>query len=230
MAQRNGSIGHVSISPSPVRQQVADVLRQSIIDLVLKPGQRLVERELCEQTGVSRTSIREGLRELEAEGLVKNVPYKGLVVATVDRREAECIYEVRCQVEGLLGRSAAEKRSKAHLIQLNKSADRIKKAVARARYSDLIKLKAEFYRILMDITDNPILTDIITNLQGRVAQFRATVMTQPNRAKANIEEIDAIIRAIADKDMDAAERACVAHVRNAGDLVIMMLADAEKAE
>ena len=212
---------------APVRQQVADALRQAILNLVLKPGERLIERELCEMTGVSRTSLREGLRELESEGLVKNVPYKGLVVATVGVQEARDIYDVRCQLEGLLGRYSAERRTNEDIARLKTNFNEVKAVVAAGKFSDLIRLKSEFYEILMGITDNPILSDIVSNLQGRVAQFRVTVMTREDRVQPSIEEIKAILDAIKNKDPAGAEAACIAHVRNAGNLVIELLEEAE---
>lgn len=212
---------------APVRQQVADTLRQAIIDLVFKPGERLVERELCEQTGVSRTSLREGLRELEAEGLVKNVPYKGLVVATVGIDEARHIYDVRSKLEGLLGSATAQRRTDKDLADLHKIFSAVRKATRARRFNDLIKLKAEFYSILMQVTGNPVLSDILANLHGRVAQFRATVMIRPGRADTNLVEIETIISAIQAQDSVAAENACITHVRNAGNLVIELLEEAE---
>lgn len=225
-----GKIGRIQPVSAPVRQQVADMLRQAIVGLVFKPGDRLVERELCEQTGVSRTSLREGLRELESEGLVKNVPYKGLIVATVNAAEARNIYDVRCHLEGLLGSATAKQRSNQDVADLKRKFAAIRKATKATRFNDLIKLKAEFYAILMRVTDNPILSDILINLHGRVAQFRATVMTRPERAKINIVEIEDIINAIEAQNSAAAEKACITHVRNAGDLVIELLEEAESVE
>ena len=217
------SLNKIKVVAAPVRQQVADAIRQAIINLDFKPGDRLIERELCEMTGVSRTSLREGLRELESEGLIDNVPYKGLIVATVTLEEAANIYDVRSQLEGLLGKETAKLRTKADLAALNANYKSIEKAVAKRDFNALIGLKAEFYGILIKVTNNPILSDILVNLQGRVAQFRATVMTRENRVGQSMDEIRAILDAIAAEDPKAAEAACIAHVRNAGDLVLELL-------
>ncbi|MFY0681438.1 MAG: GntR family transcriptional regulator [Thalassovita sp.] len=217
------SLNKIKVVAAPVRQQVADAIRQAIINLDFKPGDRLIERELCEMTGVSRTSLREGLRELESEGLIDNVPYKGLIVATVTLEEAANIYDVRSQLEGLLGKETAKLRTKADLAALNANYKSIEKAVAKRDFNALIGLKAEFYGILIKVTNNPILSDILVNLQGRVAQFRATVMTREDRVGQSMDEIRAILDAIAAEDPKAAEAACIAHVRNAGDLVLELL-------
>ena len=93
----------VERAPAPIRSRVLDNLRQAILERKLAPGQRLIERELVELTGVSRTSIREALRELAAEGLVTTIPNKGTVVATVTAEEARQLYQVRSALEGLAG-------------------------------------------------------------------------------------------------------------------------------
>lgn len=225
MADNKRTLNKIEVVAAPIRQQVAGAIRQAIINLEFKPGDRLIERELCEMTGVSRTSLREGLRELESEGLIKNMPYKGLIVATVTLEEASNIYDVRSQLEGLLGRETAKLRTKKDLADLNANFKSIEKAVAGRDFNALIALKAEFYGILMRVTNNPILSDILVNLQGRVAQFRATVMTREDRVAPSMDEIRTILDAIKAQDHEAAEAACIAHVRNAGDLVLELLRD-----
>src|SRR5262247_14034 len=96
-----------------LRQQVLEVLRSAILNFQFKPGDRLIERELCELTGVSRTSVREALRHLESEGLVESLPNKGPIVATLDLRQAGQIFEVRAALEGMAGRLFAERATQA---------------------------------------------------------------------------------------------------------------------
>ena len=93
---------------APLREQVLDLLRQAIVEHRLKPGQRLIERELVEQIGVSRTTIREVLRQLAAEGLVATIPQRGAVVAIPTAEEAAELYEVRAALESLAARRFVE--------------------------------------------------------------------------------------------------------------------------
>src|SRR4029078_4969135 len=90
-----------------VRSMVAQKLREAIMSGKLKPGQRLLERELCEMTGVSGRSIREALRLLEADGLVTTVPHRGPVVSTISLEEAKQLYAARAILEGFAGRVCA---------------------------------------------------------------------------------------------------------------------------
>src|SRR5690242_9047243 len=94
----------VERAPAPIRSRVLDNLRQAILDRQLAPGQRLIERELVEATGASRTCSREALRELAAEGLVTTIPNKGTIVAQVTIEEARQLYQVRSALEALAGR------------------------------------------------------------------------------------------------------------------------------
>src|SRR5260370_22031670 len=96
-----------------VRSRVAQKLREAIMSGTLKPGQRLVERELCEMTGVSRPSIREALRLLEADGLVNTVPHRGPMVSTISLEEAKQLYAARAVLEGFAGRACAPLRDPA---------------------------------------------------------------------------------------------------------------------
>ena len=116
----------VERKPAPIRTQVLDNLRKAILTRQLAPGQRLIERELVEMTGVSRTSVREALRELAAEGLVSTAPNKGTAVATLTSEQARQIYEVRAVLEGLAGRlfveNATEVQRRALLAQLSNTA------------------------------------------------------------------------------------------------------------
>src|SRR5512146_1240513 len=93
--------GQVERVAAPLREQVSDLLRREIVSMRLQPGQRLVERELIERIGVSRTTVREALRELAAEGLVTTIPQKGAIVAIPSPKEAAEVYEVRALLEGL---------------------------------------------------------------------------------------------------------------------------------
>jgi DNA-binding GntR family transcriptional regulator len=112
---------------APVREQVLDQLRQAIVEMRLKPEQRLVERELIEQTGVSRTTVREVLRQLAAEGLVTTIPHKGTVVASPSVERAAELYEVRAVLEGMAARQFAERATDVHLRALRRAFEGIER-------------------------------------------------------------------------------------------------------
>src|SRR6187551_3565992 len=131
-----------------VRTQVAEILRQAIRDMRFQPGQRLIERELVELTGVSRTSIREALRELAAEGLVTAIPNKGTIVTSVSAEEARQLYQVRSALEALAGRLFVEHATPAHRRALSRALDKVDKLAARDQ--PILAAKDAFYEVLFE--------------------------------------------------------------------------------
>ncbi|MGP1615195.1 MAG: GntR family transcriptional regulator, partial [Pollutimonas bauzanensis] len=98
---------HIPRENSSLRQQVTDRLREAVLSGTFEPGQKLVERDLCEMLGISRTVLRESLQYLGAEGLITNIPHKGPVVSTISYQEAKDIYAVRQALEALAGEGFA---------------------------------------------------------------------------------------------------------------------------
>ena len=200
---------------APLREQVADLLRREIVELRLRPGQRLVERELIERIGVSRTTIREALRQLSAEGLVTTIPQKGAIVAIPSPKEAAEVYEVRALLEGAAAKECAENATEAHLrgsegrFAASSAAGRRGGAAADARGEEPA-LPGALRRL-----DNPTIRRILEGLQARVAVLRATTLAAPDRPEQSVKEIRAIVEAIERREPEAAETAASFHVRQA---------------
>ena len=137
---------------APVREQVLEQLRQAIVEMRLKPEQRLVERELIEQTGVSRTTIREVLRQLAAEGLVTTIPHKGTVVASPSIESAAELYEVRAVLEGMAARQFAERATDLNMRALRRAFEGIEKRARSGEASSqaMLEAKKRFYDALFD--------------------------------------------------------------------------------
>jgi GntR family transcriptional regulator, trigonelline degradation regulator len=220
----------VERTPAPVRTQVLDNLRQAIVERQLLPGQRLIERELVEMTGVSRTSIREALRELAAEGLVTAIPNKGTVVASVSAEEARQLYEVRSALEGLAGRLFTLNASRAQRSALTKALARIEKLASRG--SPVLAAKDAFYDVLFEGGGNDALRTVVAGLHARVSVLRALSLSVEGRPAESLAELRAIVDAITADDADAAAAACSHHVEAAGAVVLQALAEeaAEEAE
>src|SRR5215475_3289333 len=127
-----------------VRAMVAQKLREAIMSGKLKPGQRLVERELCEMTGVSRPSIREALRLLEADGLVNTVPHRGPMVSTISLEEARQLYAARAVLEGFAGRECARLRDPAVARRMGNALTRLKAAFTKADMMAVLEAKTDF--------------------------------------------------------------------------------------
>ena len=203
---------------APLREQVLDLLRQAIVEHRLKPGQRLIERELVEQIGVSRTTIREVLRQLAAEGLVATIPQRGAVVAIPTAEEAAELYEVRAALESLAARRFVEHASDSQVHALRAAFARVEEVMSAGDDADvlaMIQAKDLFYDVLLKGSGNRSIHSILSGLTARVSVLRATSMSQPGRAPESLEEIRAIVDAIEARDAEAAARASAHHVEMA---------------
>jgi DNA-binding GntR family transcriptional regulator len=201
---------------APLREQVLDVLRQAILDFRLKPGQRLIERELIEQIGVSRTTIREVLRELAAEGLVTTIPQKGAIVVVPTAEEAADLYEVRAALEALAARrfvAHADARQVAALRTAFSEFEQVAHDAGDIRA--MLQAKDRFYRVLLEGAGNRSIESILSGLQARVRMLRAGSLSAPGRPAAAVEEIRAIVTAIEAGDAGAAAQAAATHVERA---------------
>jgi DNA-binding GntR family transcriptional regulator len=198
----------------PVRAQVSVILRQAIADSTFMPGQRLVERELTGMLGVSRTSIREALRELAAEGLVRSIPNKGMVVAGLTPSEVANLYELRSALEGLAAHLFVERASDEQVERLRAAYERISAGVEAGH--DVLEAKDEFYAVLFAGAENEELRAVVEGLHTRVRRMRAISLAQPGRSAQTLKEILAIVEAVERRDADAAAAACSRHVELAG--------------
>jgi DNA-binding GntR family transcriptional regulator len=210
---------------APLRDQVLTLVRNAILNFDLKPGQRLVERELIEQLGVSRTTVREVIGQLAAEGLVTMIPQKGAVVSVLSVDEAKDIYEMRAALEAMAVRRFVERSNAEHREQLEEALSLVEEAASQTG-SDELAAKDRFYEVLLAGADSPALTQILSSLQGRVRILRATSLSAPGRAQQAAAEIQVVVKAILAGDADRAAEACQLHVRNAARTGLGQLAQA----
>jgi DNA-binding GntR family transcriptional regulator len=219
-----GAIGRVA---TPLRNKVLDFVRQEILEFRLLPGQRLIERELMEQLGVSRATVREVVVRLESEGLVTAVPQRGAIVTILTVAEAADIYEVRVALEVLAVRHFVERATDDLLRRIRQAYDYL--ATRPAATDDtlaLLRAKDAFYTILLEGAASPVLTHTLTGLQSRVRLLRQTSLSVPGRAHETVEEIHAIVRAIESRDADAAAKATATHIRNAARIGLTRMSEA----
>lgn len=219
----SGQIGRVS---APLREQVLAALREAILSFRLRPGQRLIERELIDSTGVSRTTIREVLRELAAEGLVTTVPQKGAIVVAPTASEAADLYDLRGVLEVHLVKRYVEHATDAQVTALRKAFTQLETAVRRgADTTALLRAKDRMYDLLAEGAGNKELRATLARLHARVSLLRATSLTSSaGRPAAMLTEMRALVAAIEARDARAAQRAALRHVRAAAAAGIAGLA------
>jgi DNA-binding GntR family transcriptional regulator len=212
-----------------IRDKAVDRLRSAILSGRYRPGTRLIERELCDLMGVSRTSVREALRTLQSERLITVRPRSGPEVAAIGVKEAKDIYEMRTLLEGAAARLFVERASDREVAELSRLSTAFGAAVAKSDMARMIKIMAEFYECLFAGVRNEAMSDYSRQLHARVNFLRMTSMSKSGRSPNSVREIADIVAAIARRDADAAERAAADHVRNAAASAISMLDNADAA-
>lgn len=200
---------------APVRAQAVEAIRADIISGALAPGQRLVERELCEQLDVSRNTLREACRQLEAEGFLVLPPHKGPTVARLTDEEARAIYEVREALECFAVRRFVERASDEQAAKLTEATSKVEAAHEAGEVSQMLEAKNHFYDVLYSGAGNEILHNQAQLLHGRLAQLRSRSLSHDGRPRASIEEIKQVVAKINERDADAASALWRQHIHNA---------------
>lgn len=226
--QSSGAVlSTIDKSAAPLRRQVVDELRQSIIAGRLVPGARLVERELTAMLGVSRTVVREALRQLESEGLISIIPNKGPVVRELTLGEATDIYSIRAVLEGLAARRFVENADDNQIEKLQQALDATAEAYERADPALILETKNLFYDVLFEGASSETLSSMISMLHGRIWRWRALGLSHPHRSLERSQEsitgLRAVLAAIRARNADLAERRMRDEVTRAANEMMRLL-------
>lgn len=209
-----------------LRHQVQDALRNEIISGRFKPGDRLVEQQLYTALDVSRTSLREALRQLEAEGLVEQVPHRGAYVASVNAKDAIQIYDVRGALEVLAVRNFVRHASDENVAELAKVFDEFVQqshTVQQQGGAVLLDIKKRFYNVLLDIEQSAVVGGMLEQLNNRVSLLRALSLGREGRMVHTLAELKEIVRLVQLRDEAGACAAALLHVENASQNVLELL-------
>ncbi len=206
----------------PLREMVFESLREAIIQGRLKPGERLMEIQLAEEMGVSRTPVREAIRKLELEGFVVMVPRKGAYVAGISLKDIVDIFEVRAALEGMAAGLAAERITEEEMDELERSLLMIN-ATGEDDLAAIVKADAAFHELIYKASRNQRLVQIITHLQEQIQRFRMTSLSQPGRTKIVLDEHKKIVEAISDRNVELAQTLAREHIENAEQILLNAL-------
>jgi DNA-binding GntR family transcriptional regulator len=216
-------VGELEILPlaAPLRREIEARLRSAITQGRFPTGERLIERELCEMFGVSRPSLREALRQLEAEELVTLRPNRGPVVAEITIAEASEIYEIRATLEGLATRLFTRRASDVEIEKLRQTVRELRKAETGSSSGFLLDRKNKFYEVLLSGCGNRVIHRVLSQLHNRIRLLRAETLA--GRTKTALAEIGRIVDAIERRDENAACLACIEHIGRAAEVAIRSL-------
>lgn len=206
-------------APVPSSERVYQALRHRILAGMLEPGSRLVELQLATEFTVSRTPVREALKRLTAEGLIRVDPVRGIVVSDVDARELEEIFVVREVLDGLAARLAAGRVSSTDLTKLHLLMDMMRDAVRTGQWEGMVQANIKFHDVLHQAAGNERLRHLTRNLLDFVRRFSNEAFASQERAAEVLAEHEEIIRAMELRDPDLAEKVARRHVESAREYI-----------
>jgi len=208
-----------------LRELALEKMRTAILEAHFHPGERLVERSLCEILGVSRTVVREVLRHLETEGLVDSIPNQGPIVAVLDFDTAAEIYEIRALLEGEAAMACAQHADERTVADLAGFIDRIQAAFEAQDHQAVRALTSAFYECMFIAGKKRVAWEIVQSLTARINRLRALTIASDDRGRQAVDEMRQIHSAILAGNGARAREAAVAHVDRVAEIARKLLAE-----
>lgn len=198
----------------PLRDVVFNTLRQAILRGELKPGERLMEIQLANKLGVSRTPIREAIRKLELEGLVLMIPRRGAEVAEIKEKSLKDVLEVREALEELAVQLACEHITQEQIVEMKKAAEEVRVALRSKDITKIAQADVQFHDVINAATDNQKLVQLLNNLREQMYRFRIEYLKNESVYSTVLEEHEALMDAIIRKDKAKATEVIGLHIAN----------------
>lgn len=209
-------------------EQVTVLIRDSILNGELKDGDRIIETEIASKMGISRSPIREALRQLASDGLVTLVPRHGAIVTALSPEDIDEVYLIRTKLEGLAARLAAEKIADREIQMLRNLVSDMKSAMASDRIDQAGKLNEEFHTAITAIAGKPRLAKLIGSLKDSTAFLRNRTLAVRGRVSTAFQEHERIFDALAKHNADDAEKYMVEHLENSRNVLHCYLSEASR--
>ncbi|OPX45790.1 HTH-type transcriptional regulator LutR [Ruminiclostridium hungatei] len=210
-----GKLSKINLNDyKPLREVIFNSLREAIIIGELRPGERLMEVQLADKMGVSRTPVREAIRKLELEGLVDMIPRKGAHVAELSVKDIMDVLEVRASLDGLATALAAERITDDELKELKHINIQFSQYIDKENLNGSIKKDAEFHDIIYRASRNDKLITILNNLREQVQRFRVIYLKDYSSPKNLIKEHNDIFDAINSRAIESSRSLAKSHIQN----------------
>ncbi|SDF22645.1 GntR family transcriptional regulator [Sporomusa acidovorans] len=211
-------------SYKPLREVVAETLREAIVAGTLKPGERLMEIQLAEELGVSRTPVREAIRKLELEGFVVMIPRRGTYVADLSIKDINEVFEIRTALDVLAAGLAVERITEDELEQLERLLVEIVELLDHQDdIEKIVEVDSQFHDVLYRASRNDRLVGIINNLREQFTRFRSISIQYPGRMRISVEEHRRLVEAIATRDTELAQQIAREHMENSEQTLLQDL-------
>lgn len=198
----------------PLRDVVFNTLRQAILKGELAPGERLMEIQLADRLGVSRTPIREAIRKLELEGLVLMIPRKGAEVAKISEKSLRDVLEVRRSLEELAIELACQRMTPEAVEELEKKQEEFKAAVEQGNPMEIAETDEAYHDVIYKGTCNDRLVQMINNLREQMYRYRLEYIKDEDKRQILLLEHDNILKAVRQRKVQEAKEAMREHIDN----------------
>ena len=212
----------------PLRDVVFNTLRQAILKGELEPGERLMEIQLAERLGVSRTPIREAIRKLELEGLVIMVPRKGAEVAKITEKDLNDVLEVRCALEELAVELACKKITKAQVEKLESTLATFKVAIHGKNLTEMAEMDEKFHMVIYEATGNTRLIQTLNNLREQMYRYRVEYLKDKDVYGKLVVEHESIAKNILEANVDLAKENVKDHIYNQVMTISKIISESSK--
>lgn len=197
--------------------QIFDKVREDILSGVYAQGEELKEATLGARLGVSRTPVREALRQLELEGLVEIIPNRGARVTGISRKDVTDIYQMRLRMEGLAARWAAEHMTEEEMAELEEVVLLSEFHLNHEKHDQVARLDGRFHEVIYHASSSRMLEHVMTDFHHYVKKARVTSVKSRRRAEESVTEHKDILEAIKRRDGDLAEKLASEHIQHVID-------------
>ena len=201
-------------------QLVFENLKQAIVQGDLLPGTWLVESQIADAQGISRTPVREAIHKLEREGFIERQPRGGFIVLGLKREDIEETFGIRSVLEGYAARLAALKHKPEELKPLDKKIEEFQKYLDKEQLAPLLKVNTEFHDLLYGLSKSPKLIHIINGLRDQIFRFRQIILKEDKLAKISNDDHRKMLKLIRQRDADGVEEIVKEHILRGQTIVL----------
>lgn len=193
---------------------IFEKIREDILNDQYKPGEKIVEAKLAEELGVSRTPVREALKQLELDGLVENIPNRGVIVKGISQQDIYDIFTIRMAIEGIAAQWAVERMSDEELSQLKEVFELMEFYTLKGDVTKIFELNTKFHEIIYMATKSRYLEHVLRDFQLFIQSTRNKSLRSEGRMETALEEHKNILQAFINKDAETAVSMLTKHITN----------------
>ena len=203
-----------------LREKIVDYLKESIIKGYLKPGERIAEPELAEKFGVSRTPVREALRQLESEGFLTVLPRKGATVSPITDKDVQEFYAIKSLLEGYAARIACERMAERDIRKMEELNEQMRTFAEKEDVKSFFRCDNRFHDVFLKACGNDKLYNLVHSLVQQFERFRITALSVPGRMKDSVRQHEEIIDAFRKRDAERVERLVKANAEKGAEILV----------